>query len=358
MDQDTNLHLYLLIGQSNMAGRGDVEPQDREIHPRVFALDEAGQWVPAADPIHFDKPVAGAGPGRTFGKIMADRDPTVRIGLIPCAVGGSPISAWRPGALWEQTHSRPYDDAIARAHVALRRGVLKGILWHQGESDSNEDDAEQYEDRLVALVDALRTELEAPDVPFVCATLGDFFLARNPWAETVNRALQRIPERVRCAACVDAGGLGHKGDEVHFDAPAARELGRRYARAMIGLQAGPVDKVSLAAKLALFDEYWSPKIVGELNGQHVKLAKLKGEFVWHHHEAEDELFMVVKGRLVIQLCGRDVTLEEGEFLIVPHGVEHRPVAEEEAHVLLFEPQSTLNTGNVRDAHTVDEAERI
>ena len=119
-----------------------------------------------------------------------------------------------------------------------------------------------------------------------------------------------------------------------------------------------MEKVNLAAKLRQFNDSWRPRIVGELNGQHVKLVKLKGEFIWHHHEAEDELFLVLKGRLVIRLRDKDITLEEGEFLIVPRRVEHQPVATEEAHVLLFEPQSTLNTGNVRNERTVEELERI
>jgi mannose-6-phosphate isomerase-like protein (cupin superfamily) len=119
-----------------------------------------------------------------------------------------------------------------------------------------------------------------------------------------------------------------------------------------------MEKVNLTEKFGLFDEYWSPKIVGELNGQHVKLAKLKGEFIWHHHEVEDELFLVIKGQLVLKLKGQDVVLEEGEFFIVPRGVEHKPVAEEEAHVLLFEPVSTLNTGNVRDERTVENLDGI
>ncbi len=115
-----------------------------------------------------------------------------------------------------------------------------------------------------------------------------------------------------------------------------------------------MEKVNLSEKLDLFDEYWSPKIVGELNGQHVKLVKLKGEFVWHHHEAEDELFLVIKGRLVIKLREKDITLGQGEFVVVPRGVEHKPVAEAEAHVLLFEPKSTLNTGDVQSERTVKE----
>lgn len=119
-----------------------------------------------------------------------------------------------------------------------------------------------------------------------------------------------------------------------------------------------MEKVNLSEKFSLFDEYWSPKIVGELNGQFVKLVKLKGEFVWHHHQAEDELFLVIRGQLVIQLRDKDAILEEGEFLIVPRGVEHKPVAEEETLVLLFEPKTTLNTGNVQDERTVEELEVI
>jgi mannose-6-phosphate isomerase-like protein (cupin superfamily) len=112
-------------------------------------------------------------------------------------------------------------------------------------------------------------------------------------------------------------------------------------------------KVNLRDKLSQFDEHWSPRLVGELNGQHVKLVKLLGEFVWHCHDNEDELFYVVAGRFRMEFRDRHIDLAEGEFLIVPRGVEHRPVAEEECHVLLFEPSSTLNTGNVRSELTVE-----
>ena len=120
-----------------------------------------------------------------------------------------------------------------------------------------------------------------------------------------------------------------------------------------------INKVNLAEKFALFDEHWSPKVVAELNGQHVKLVKLKGEFIWHSHQHEDELFFVVKGSLTIKLRDEeDVVLREGEFFVVPRGVEHLPVAEEEAHVLLFEPASTLNTGGIENDRTVRELERL
>ena len=120
------------------------------------------------------------------------------------------------------------------------------------------------------------------------------------------------------------------------------------------------DKVNLAKKFALFGDRWSPKVVAELNGQQVKLAKLEGEFVWHHHENEDELFLVVRGALAIHLRDRVVELSEGEFFVVPKGVEHSPAAEAEASVLLFEPASTRNTGNVDHEYTIEpeDLERI
>jgi mannose-6-phosphate isomerase-like protein (cupin superfamily) len=119
-----------------------------------------------------------------------------------------------------------------------------------------------------------------------------------------------------------------------------------------------LEKVEIAEKFALFDEPWSPKIVAELNDAYVKVVKLEGEFVWHHHNDEDELFWVVSGRLRMELRDGQVILEAGELLVVPKGVEHRPVAEGETHVVLIEPKTTLNTGNVRDERTVDELERI
>lgn len=119
-----------------------------------------------------------------------------------------------------------------------------------------------------------------------------------------------------------------------------------------------MEKINIAEKLSLFNEHWQPKIAGELNGQYVKLVKFLGEFVWHHHDTEDEMFFVVKGRFKMEFRDRDVWIEEGEFIIVQRGVEHRPVAEEEVHVMLFEPATTLNTGNVESERTVAELERI
>ena len=116
--------------------------------------------------------------------------------------------------------------------------------------------------------------------------------------------------------------------------------------------------INLSKKFRKFQDYWSPKILAEFNGSHVKIAKLKGEFVWHHHETEDELFLVVNGNLLIKLRDQDIYLEEGEFVIIPRGVDHLPIASEEAHVLLLEPKTTLNTGNIDNDRTVIDLERI
>jgi len=119
-----------------------------------------------------------------------------------------------------------------------------------------------------------------------------------------------------------------------------------------------MEKVNLAGKFSLFTDYYNPRIVGELNNQQVKLAKLKGAFIWHKHEEEDELFLVVKGKLVMELRDRTIEINEGEFLIVPHGVEHKPVAPEEVHVLLFEPATTLNTGDTVNDRTRQNLEKL
>lgn len=127
---------------------------------------------------------------------------------------------------------------------------------------------------------------------------------------------------------------------------------------MNSTEGGFVEKVNVAEKFKEIREYWKPHIAAELNGQHAKLVKLKGEFIWHHHDNEDEMFLVVNGKFRMEFRDKHVWLEEEEFIVVPRGVEHRPVAEEEAHILLFEPASTLNTGNVRNERTVEKLKRV
>lgn len=234
---ETPLHWYLLAGQSNMAGRAEVGELDRTPVDRVLALTQAGAVEPAREPLHWDKPERiGVGPGFAFGRAMAEAKPDVRIGLIPGAVGGSSIRAWVPGGLHEQTNTHPWDDAIARTKTALATGgELEGILWHQGESDSN-DFAPEYEAALIDLVERFRAELGDPDLPFVAAKMADFWVAGHPEGETINAAIAALPEKLPRTAVVEADGFQHLGDDTHLDIDAERELGARYARAMLELE--------------------------------------------------------------------------------------------------------------------------
>lgn len=228
-------HLFLLVGQSNMAGRGKVTPADQVKNPNVLMLDQEGKWVPAVDPMHFDKPkMVGVGLGRTFGLEVSEKNSDVTIGLIPCAVGGSPIKSWEPGAWDAPTKSHPYDDAMKRAHLAFKAGQLKGILWHQGESDSRPGQAEIYEQKLLELIARFRKELDADNVPFIIGQLGKF--KESPWNESkeqVDQAHQNIANSDNLVFFVPADGLMHKGDKVHFNADSYREFGKRYAKAYL-----------------------------------------------------------------------------------------------------------------------------
>lgn len=230
------LDLYLLIGQSNMAGRGTVEKEDTTPHERVLALNKEDRWVPAVEPLHFDKPGAGVGPGLAFARALADAEKGVNIGLIPCAAGGSPITVWKKDAYWEQTKSKPYDEALRRTTLARQRGTLKGILWHQGESDSTEAAAKQYADRLADLVARLRKDLEAPEVPVIVGGLSEPLREKNEHARVVDQALRDFAKKDGHAAYVESDKLTLKADNTHFDAASAREFGKRYAKALLSLQ--------------------------------------------------------------------------------------------------------------------------
>lgn len=232
----SDLHLYLLVGQSNMAGRGEIEDQDRIPHPRVFTLTKKNQWEPAVEPLHFDKSVAGVGLGKTFGELIANAKPEVSIGLIPCAVGGSPIESWKPGGYHSQTKSHPYDDCLKRVSIAMQNGTLQGILWHQGESDSNAQRAPLYQKRLHQLVSRFRGEFHSPELPFLVGQMGQF--AERPWDQyrrQIDQVHQLLPKQLPRVAFVNSNGLNHRGDKVHFDSASYRELGKRYAAAYLQL---------------------------------------------------------------------------------------------------------------------------
>ena len=231
-----DFHIFLLAGQSNMAGRGNIEPHHQKIHPRVLVLDQNGNWIPAQHPLHWDKPrLVGVGLGKSFAESLVEADPDVTIGLVPAACGGSPISAWLPGAFFEPTKSHPYDDAINRAHQALKDGTLKGILWHQGEADSKADRAAHYQQKLEELIRRFRDDLGAPDVPFLIGQLGRF--PPNPWdeyKELVDQAQQAIASADPRSAFIPSTDLTAR-DRNHFDADSYVEFGRRYAKAYLAL---------------------------------------------------------------------------------------------------------------------------
>ncbi len=229
--QPRNLDLFLLIGQSNMAGRGAVEAQDTEPIPRVYMLTKELDWKPAADPMHFDKPaIIGVGIGRSFAKVLLKANPSASIGLIPSAFGGSSLEEWNPGG-------KLYADALSRARAAMKSGMLRGILWRQGEADSSGDGlARSYGDRWKRLIGSLREDLGAGKVPVIVGQLGEFFA--RPSARIVNEQLATLPLTAARTGFVSSAGLNHKGDNVHFDTPSLREFGRRYGLAYLMLDAG------------------------------------------------------------------------------------------------------------------------
>src|SRR6266849_9371363 len=146
----------------------------------------------------------------------------------------------------------------------------------------------------------------------------------------------------------------HRNRQARNESPRSRSCNSDGSQSL-----GAVMKtINLKEKFSLISDYWNPRVIGEVNDCHVKAVKLKGEFIWHHHDHEDELFLVVKGRLQMKFRDREAIVREGEFLIVPRGVDHLPVAEEEVHILLIEPKSTLNTGNINNERTVAQLERI
>ena len=227
-----NFHLFLLAGQSNMAGRGEIEAQDKVAHPRVLMLSADREWVPAVAPIHFDKKQAGVGLGKSFAVALAEANPGITIGLIPAACGGSPIESWEPGGFHKQTMSPPYDDAISRTKTALRDGVLKGILWHQGESDSREERSRQYEKRFRTLIERFRYEFEDPTLPIVVGQLAQF--PEKPWDEhrkRVDRAQKEAVQYYNQMSFVSSEGLTPMADGTHFDSRSLRLFGQRYAEA-------------------------------------------------------------------------------------------------------------------------------
>lgn len=231
------LDLILLIGQSNMAGRGKVDAASEPHNARIWVINAQNDWVEAKDPLHFDKPgIAGVGPGLSFAQKWLELNPNTNLGLIPCAVGGSGIDDWQAGAKHTQTGIYPYDAMLQRVKEAQKQGKIKAILWHQGESDSNPVKNKLYEVKLTEFFTRLRKDIHATKTPIIMGTLGDFFVNKNPNAIPVNEIIINYPKSHRNVYSVSSAGLIHKGDTTHFDTQSARDLGIRYAEKLWEIQ--------------------------------------------------------------------------------------------------------------------------
>ncbi|MDP6046943.1 MAG: sialate O-acetylesterase [Phycisphaerae bacterium] len=218
------MHIYLLIGQSNMAGRAAFTEEEAAEIPRCGLLDRQGKWVPAKNPLNIHSTIRKSpgmqkmNPGYTFAKTMLEKDKTVSIGLVVNAKGGTSIRSWAKG-------SKFYKEAVKRTKLAQETGVLKGVLWHQGESDSMDS---KYIDKLKALIADLRKDLGAANLPFVAGEIQN--------CKLVNDQIRQLPEEVKCAGFASAEGLTTR-DRWHFDARSMKLLGMRYAEAMLKVQA-------------------------------------------------------------------------------------------------------------------------
>ncbi|MFH5181877.1 sialate O-acetylesterase [Paenibacillus sp. TAB 01] len=220
------MKLFLLIGQSNMAGRGELTGSEPAAAEGIWTLAQDLTWKPAADPLHFDKPdIVGVGPGLSFAEQLVQGGFPQPVGLIPCAVGGTRIERWVKGA-------DLYEQAVQRAQAALEAGELSGILWAQGESDTGELElAQAYKERFFSLIRDVRADLGCGDrVPFLAAKLGTFLREEaSPYTRFINEAVEAAQENYANYGWVDTAGLTHKGDDLHYDADSARALGRRFA---------------------------------------------------------------------------------------------------------------------------------
>lgn len=233
-EADPKLAIYLLIGQSNMAGRGVVTAEFSDIsNPNVFVWSNNHTWEIARHPLHYDKPsMAGVGPGLAFGIAMQAANPEWKIGLVPCAVGGTSIDAWQPSALDKATNTHPYDDAVLRIREAMKYGVVKGIIWHQGEANSGEQNIAAYLTKLNELVTRIRNVVGNGELPVVIGELGRF----KERYQVFNLMLVDAPKVISNLAVATSEELVDKGDSTHFDSPSATSLGQRFAEKMIELQ--------------------------------------------------------------------------------------------------------------------------
>jgi hypothetical protein len=218
-----NMKLFLLIGQSNMAGRGKVEEQDKAKNPNIFMLTKDLKWVIAKDPVHFDKPAAGVGLCSEFARDIHKADPKTTIGLIPCAVGGSALDQWQPDKAF-------YKTAVTRAKEAMKQGKLAGILWHQGESDNKPGQIATYPARFETMMTQLRKDLGAENVPLLIGEVIPGFGKHDD----INVALAETAKKTSNCVLVSSADLGKK--QLHYNSADYRTFGKRYAEAFLKME--------------------------------------------------------------------------------------------------------------------------
>jgi hypothetical protein len=235
------LHLYVLMGQANMSGRGQIYEKDKKLNDRLITLTKEENWKLASEPLHWDKPqgIVGVGPGRAFGEAMLlesedvgfDKDEKVKVGLIPCAETGANLSRWEKGG-------DLYGRTLKRIRRAMKDGTLKGFLWQHGETDAaSYTAASTYGDRLQRMIADMREELGQRDVPFVAGKVSRLLpFDRFPATDMVNSGIESLPKRVDAFGIVSTDGLNMMTDGIHFDGQSSRVLGKRFAGTMRDVQ--------------------------------------------------------------------------------------------------------------------------
>lgn len=233
-----DMMLIVLAGQSNMSGRGTILPEDKIPIPNVYSMNKDGQWIPSVEPTHFERKTCGTCLGRTFALKLHEKYPDRIIGIIPCAVGSSPIEAWKPGAVFKH-HSgavhKPYDDAMERIRIAKKSGTVVAILWHQGCSNQQgkrdfEIAKEDYRKKMIKVIETFRNDVaEGKPLPFIMGHLRSF--RPNLKIENVNQAIDEVVKTVPATAAVSAEGLEAKADKTHYTRESLIIFGERYFQA-------------------------------------------------------------------------------------------------------------------------------
>ncbi len=245
-----------------MAGRAPILPEDKIADPHVLVLDRNDKWVTEGEPIHWDKLGGAVGPGYTFARLLAAKKPGVVIGLIPCAYGGTSLKEWAPGGeedllsagqSLQQRHppDNLYNNAIRRTQLAMKSGTLRGILWHQGEANSDKEDlATGYASGLAKLVAQFRSDLKAPNVPFIAGELGYFIYERHPFAPKVNAEIDTLPQVIPLCGVALRQGPRRQARPSPLRQCFTKEAGATLSRRLPATRSGPRDRQVIAGGFA------------------------------------------------------------------------------------------------------------